>query len=675
MENGIRSLMEMGIPQDVAMDAMQRTNGNLENAVNYIFSNELPPDDQSGNTNSNTTSNNNNNNSNNTNPFLNQEPSHVPLNDTNSELKPGDLSNIIEQSNHIENSNNDDMFKADENNTNNGEVIISRSNSTSSSMTSITNDNPPDYTIMKRSLKKDKINDPTIILPLPPNSLMENYLAIVAWCIAQFMPKWFLIPDFHDLNYDSNWYKGQSLNEPTLKISTSGEMVDDDQNINDVQPETLWQLQKMISIMNDPNSQRSYVSANLFPLAFDNQLRSKLQNYDKLNEILPSFIRSLMMDLEICPGIDKASINETFVSKASYKSNATDPERESYLLLLHFPPEEYDTNLYKMFNTLLYPEPEDERYENNDEDGGERDPNLLAENSLKEVAPFFTILFTEMDEMTETDISLPNGVDIPFEFYPQLYTTKLKNQLVKHIISKRKDAQLRLKECLSEIHSLKNFQGKDIMTILNSSIDYIDKDNSNGKDDNLQTTLESLRDKISSKLKTLKEEYKEITNKLQREWNLSHPEYFIIGAAKQLGFLDEPHLLMMITISAYFYLVRNKTDINEWILIQSNTYGTDFQIVHGLDEGRVRDMVKKYTTRPSQTPIMFNYIKQSHIDSNEDIRQWISKNHGCSKFMKSDELWYAGNNNINDNNNFNTEDNDVSLDDEELEVEKLIDTD
>ncbi|KAG0659239.1 UBA domain-containing protein rup1, partial [Monosporozyma unispora] len=51
MEQGIQSLMEMGIPIDVATDAMQRTDGNLENAVNFIFSNELPPEQQHNNIN------------------------------------------------------------------------------------------------------------------------------------------------------------------------------------------------------------------------------------------------------------------------------------------------------------------------------------------------------------------------------------------------------------------------------------------------------------------------------------------------------------------------------------------------------------------------------------------------------------------------------------------------
>lgn len=43
MDNqAVKSLLEMGIPHEVAVDALQRTGGNLEAAVNFIFSNELP---------------------------------------------------------------------------------------------------------------------------------------------------------------------------------------------------------------------------------------------------------------------------------------------------------------------------------------------------------------------------------------------------------------------------------------------------------------------------------------------------------------------------------------------------------------------------------------------------------------------------------------------------------
>ena len=48
MENNetVKTLLEMGIPREVAVDALMRTGGNLEDAVAFIFSNELPQTEQ-----------------------------------------------------------------------------------------------------------------------------------------------------------------------------------------------------------------------------------------------------------------------------------------------------------------------------------------------------------------------------------------------------------------------------------------------------------------------------------------------------------------------------------------------------------------------------------------------------------------------------------------------------
>lgn len=254
-----------------------------------------------------------------------------------------------------------------------------------------------------------------------------------------------------------------------------------------------------------------------------------------------------------------------------------------------------------------------------------------------------------MDDMTEEDISLPEGVQVPFEFYPQLYTVTAKQQLIKHIITKRRQAHKRLKTCLHEIQHLKNFQGKDIVSVLDSGINFMEFDNDE-KNKLLLNSLKSVKEKISDKLRVLKDEYRDITNKLHKEWNLSHPEYHLIESAKQMGIIDEPYLLIMVTISPYFYFIRDKRNMNQWTLIQSNTYGTDFQIINDIDEAKVEEVISKYTTRPNQTPIMFNYCKRSHINSDENISEWIQANEGCKKFMEADEKWF-------DENILNEEDN------------------
>lgn len=622
MNQNIRYLIEMGIPVDVASDALKRFNDNLEDAVNFIFSNDILSAPISSNEQNTLTD--------------NPKPDHIQLNDENSQLKPGELSHLI---------NNNNNYNYDNNNENiHNQSVSSNLSSSSSSATSI-DDNSPDYSIMKKPIFKTDSSNPTIILSLPPNSLIENYLTLFAYCISRFIPKWFLIPDFKDLNYDSNWFKGLELNEPSFKLMTNNngnnnnniptkndkDEENNNDNDNNIQPETLWQLQKLISTINNPNSNRAYISASIFQLVFDNQLRLKLQSTDRLNEILPSFLRSLIMDLELCPNIDKNSVNNLFISKASYRQNQTDSEHETYVMLLHFPPEEFDTNLYKMFNALLYPELEEE-------EEVEETLKECSENLLKTISPFFTIIFNEMDDVTDDDITVPNGVDIPFEFYPQLYTMTVKNQLIKHIINKRRKANSRLKQCLNEIQSLRSFQGKDILTILSSSIKYMEHDNG---DSNYIQSLTLIKERITNRLESLKVECEDLRNKLQKEWNISHPEYYIIESAKKMGLIDEPLLLVMVTLSPYFYFIRDKNNMAQWSLIQSNTNGTDFQIINNITEDKVKETIYKYTSRPNQTPIMFNYCKKDYIDSDEDILKWIKANEGCNRFMKSDENYFT----------------------------------
>lgn len=666
MQQGINALMEMGIPIDVATDAMQRTNGNLENAVNFIFSNELPTDNNTAST----PQNNNNNN-----PFRNNninndnDSEHLTLNESNSQLKPGDLNHIIDNTNNqpiTENEQLQNIPTHPSSSSSSSSTTTSIEESSATNTNSITNSNSPDYSTMNQPAvhKLDMLN-PTMVLPLPRNSLIENYLAIFAYVVARYMPKWFLIPDFKDLNHHSDWYKGLSLNEPLYQLTKDGSIEkltqQQQQDEETIQPETLWQLQRLISIINNPNSQRAYISPNIFSLVFDNDLRSQMQNTDKINELLPGFIRSLIMDLELCPHVDKVQINNAFITKALYKPENTTETRESNVMLLHFPPEEYDTNLYKMLNRLLYPD-DDDLIENDD---GNFQFNDVTENSLKDISPFLTIIFSEMDEMTEEDIALPDGVDIPFEFYPQLYSVATKNQLIKHIIIKRKQAEQKLKSCLHEMQTLKNFQGKNILNVLDSSINYIDNDSNEANGKYLET-LQSIKQAISQKLSTLKEEYQDLTSKLQNEWNLSHPDYHIIQSAKKMGLIDEPHLLVMITLSPYTYFVRDKKDLKKWSLLQSNSYGTDYQIVNNIDEIKVKETIMKFTTRPNETPIMFNYCKSSHINSDDEIMEWIQSNEGCNKFMQSDDAWLKENMVEEMNNPLPTRD-DVSVESKQID--------
>lgn len=665
----ISSLLEMGIDEDIALNAMQRVQGDLEDAVNYIFSNELPEKYQQTDD------------SNEAYVRLDQ-----PTNVGQDSLQPGELSNVLRPNDLIEMDSSED-----ENNENldisfgignendglnvhsqpNFSVNTEESRSIDSSYsvsseelsmrdsTNDTNDNPPSYNLIEHAIYKTEINDPTIIFPISNNSLMENYLALFALAIANYAPLPFIKPDFKNLNYDESWYKGDSMTEPLYKLKylenqndecnsiskspktelVSAELV---QNQMDIQPETLWQLQKLITVSISKFSERSYVSAKLFSKSFDSNVQQKLSEAEHLYEILPTFIKSLIMDLQLCPGIDLEEVNKTFISTALYKSSIDEPLRETLLTLFHFLPEEYDTNLYKMFNVLLYPDDRGNDIDSDDETN--MDDETQPENSLKNISPFITVILNELDESTEDNLSLPEGIDIPFEFYPQLYTKTCKDQLIKHIIDKRKNAQFELKSLLNDLNKLKSYQGKDILMFLNSTLGYLQKEENNSSEKDIQISsiiqqISAIKEQMNNKKTLKKDQYKDITQKLHNEWNLSYPELHIIETAKKLKLIDCPYLLTMVVISPTLYYMRDRTDNAKWTEVRCSTISTDFQIIKSIDKSHVKNSIKQHTKVPSETPIMFIYLKEDFmIDEQTHLTKLIENNEGCQQFHKSDQL-------------------------------------
>ncbi|CCF58407.1 hypothetical protein KAFR_0E02540 [Kazachstania africana CBS 2517] len=651
-ESSLNSLLEMGISKNVAIDALQKFDGNLEAAINYIFSNDMSMESIQTHPQPNN------------NPFL--EEHTVELSD--SKFKPGDLDTVItpraggDEKDLIQLSSSDEEEGSLQNpdQTVAGETekvnipIDSQSSSYSSFSTSLSNENelrmsentynnPPEYSTVQHSERKSDIADPTIVLPLPPNSLIENYLALYALSIANFFAIDFLKPDFKDLNYRKEWYRSSSIDEPFYRVKfnkadeTENEIVPAAEltETDHPQPKLLWQLQKLIAVVNSDLSERAYVSAKIFNSSSNQQLQSKLGDAEHLNEVLPYFIKALAVDLESCYGDKSSDIKKLFISSAFYKPSQNEPLQETYLSFFHFLPEEYDTNLYKMFNVLLIPDEDDEESGESDED--------QPDNSLNIISPFLTIVFNEMDESTDDNMTTSasfQGVDIPFEFYPQLYTKKCKDELIKHILSKRKESKSKLKVILQEINALKSYHGKDILMFLNSTIDFLQKDSNAESTDHLEVAqeLNDLRAQINGRKAGLKDEYKELSQKLHNEWNLSYPDLHIIQTAKTLGLIDTPYLLTTVVISPYFYFMRDRKKVDQWCLVQSNGLGTDFHITNFLDKENVSTTIKQYTKVPNESPLMFIYCKENYIASQDDIWKLIEENEGCSSFIKADQL-------------------------------------
>ncbi|EDO18180.1 hypothetical protein Kpol_543p9 [Vanderwaltozyma polyspora DSM 70294] len=636
-ENSINSLIEMGIPRDIAIDALSRANGNLEAAVNFIFSNELPAEAENSDIEI---------------ISYKEKANHVEISNKES-FQPGDLTEVIANQQPLQpefqNYVNDNSENIDSNCYVSDKIVDNMDyySSDSDYITNSVTDNllPPSYQIVKHSDHKSRLRDPTVILPLPPNSMIENYFALYSLCITNYLPHIIMRPDFKDLSFTEDWFKGSSFSKPknvlksvtdeTTSKSTMKICPIEDMNQDDDQPELLWQLQKLSSIVNSTMSERAYVCAKIFSVILDQQSQIRLAEADHLNEVLPSFIKYLVVNLESCPGFEEDEIRKLFISSAFYTPSDDQAPITTLLSLFHFLPDEYDSNLYKMFNVLLYPDENDSDYESGDESE--------QGNSLGDISPILSIVFDEAEEGS-SGISLPEGVEVPLEFFPQIYTKDCKNKLIKHIIAKRKDAQFKSKEILNDINSIKSFQGKDILKFINSSLEYLERDN---KSDNITEELLKIKNDMAI-VKTQKmNEYRDLAQKLQNEWNISNPETHIVETGRKLGLIGEPYLLVMAVLSPYSYYIRERT--GKWNLVQCSTTGGDFDVRECSSELEVKDTIKQATRHASETPLMFMYCRRDVIPEEYEIRKSFESNSGCLNFFKEDQLVLNKMNNSDEN--------------------------
>ncbi|CCD23800.1 Rup1p NDAI_0C01390 [Naumovozyma dairenensis CBS 421] len=682
--DSVSSLMEMGIPREVAVNALIRANGNLEAAVAFIFSNEIPPENNETSTVAND------------NDTGQQEPSQLPPRSEASGADPyqthsptpehyymkdernAPSSQSYEQQEYIPTSNQENVTSQHgEDRDDDGDNIQENDESTfSSSSTSSQSPapSPPNYNVVTYTQLKARVTDPTIILPVPMNSLLENYLALIMLAIAINIPTPFLRPDFKDLNYENDWYKGNSLSIPNygLKIQNDhdaddegvsepsdtnildGEGEKNNQRNDDIQPKLLWQLQKLISVVNSTLSERSYISTKVFSLGLTPDVRYTLANYENLADVLPVFYKSLATEMEKCVAIFGSDITENdkvdnadndnnngnseermrgemeslFVSTASYEDAATGERLKTPVTTLSFSPEEYESNLYKMFNTLLFPEID------NPSKTAVSEGDVPGTGCLDYIAPIFTVVFHAMDSTTD-EVDLPGGVDMPMEFYPQLYTSTCRDALVRDVFPRRKEAHRLSKELLQKFNQLRSFQGKDITMFLKSTMDYLTKDC--GSETKALEEMKILETLINNAKNTIMEDYKALSADLQGPLNVSHPEVSIIDQAKASNLIDdEPYLLTMAVISPLAYFIRNRQ--GKWYLVRFNMISTEFQITECESIRNVQTAIKQCTIHANEEPLMFIYCRKSAILDDLIIQKYLEDNKGCLQFSKDDQI-------------------------------------
>ncbi|CEP60304.1 Rup1p LALA0_S01e07646g [Lachancea lanzarotensis] len=575
-EASIHSLLEMGITREVAIEALAKTNGNVEASVNYIFSGELPQQQDS-------------------------------------QMDTVELRNYPQAEEFVENAR-----------------PSTENSSPSEAGSNHWPDPAPGYDDhhLVQNIKND-LQDPLVVQMGTSNSIMENYFALFALAVGYGFPHRFLKPDFKDLAYNKEWCEGQALrprfrlkfeSNETAAIVPQEELTGQDSLV--LQPELLWQFQKLLAIQNTTTSRRKFVSSKIFTKVLEPQVIDKLNQCEHLHDALPSFIKNLSNDAEMCPGM--SSVKDLLISTAYYKPPSETDMVETLVSLLHFMPEEYESNLYKMFNALLFPE----------EDSGSDSED--SQNSLGNLAPLITIVFDEMDESTDSP-DLANGVEVPLEFYPQIYTEKAKKLLINEVLVKSRELQGEAHKALRTLSDLKSYQGKQIHSFLNSTLDFISKDSRLNQQlpeiSVLTTTLEQLKEDLSVRKSSCMNEYKNLTHKINNDYNLSHPELGIIEAAKALGIVDEPYILTSAVLSPANYFLRQRNGQWHHVLTRSITGDVDVVPVTPKD---VIYTIRLHTRASSETPLMFTYFKESAIESSEIIQETLQKNTGCTNFALKD---------------------------------------
>ncbi|SCV06068.1 LANO_0H21396g1_1 [Lachancea nothofagi CBS 11611] len=585
-EASVQSLLDMGITREVALEALAKTNGDIEASVNYIFSGELPQ----------------------------QEPQMDTVELPSEEIKEDIQTDfpIQETTEYIEDAN--------------APSVSSPSGDEPGSWTAPV----PSYDECLAQQIRQCSDDPLVVQVGTNNSLMENYFALFCLAVGFGFPHVFLKPDFKDLVYGKDWYQGQALKpkfrikygvDNTVAIVPQEELAGQD-NLA-LQPELLWQLQKLLAVQNTTGCLRKYVTAKFFARVLEPLVVEKLNNCEHLHDVLPTFIKSIATDVELCPGM--SSIKSLFISTAYYKPPSEPEPVETLVSLLHFMPEEYDSNLYKMFNALLYPE-DDSDCETDD-----------TQNSLGNLAPMITIVFDEMDESTES-LNLPNGVEVPLEFYPQLYTEKAKKLLINDVLTNARNAELEARKALRSLNELKSFQGKHIHSFLNSTLDFIMKDTGSISNQpevaSLVNSLEQVKEQLGERKTDSLAEYKAITHKLNNEWNLSHPELGIVKSAHDLGIVDVPYLLTSAVLSPANYFLRQRN--GQWYHVTGKINNNDMEIskVTPLD---VVYTIRSHTRVASETPLMFTYFKQCAIESDATVQEALDSNVGARNFALRDQ--------------------------------------
>ena len=235
------------------------------------------------------------------------------------------------------------------------------------------------------------------------------------------------------------------------------------------------------------------------------------------------------------------------------------------------------------------------------------------------------------------------------EFYPQLYTKNALEQVVIPVLQERQELRDTNKAKLNKMTSLQSFQGKQIKSFLNSSINYLDEiqlgdDPTRSKE--LRDHLQHISDELSTKKRELLVQYTELQKQIT-QLSFERPSDRIIELARQRGVIDEPYVLRLAALSPYDYLIARNVSNNDkhssgsnsaespWLRVVTD-FGSTTITQHPLTETEAQDVIKSATRHASETPILFVYIKKDSIEPVSEIRRALAGNQPLADFLQKD---------------------------------------
>ncbi|CAI5757642.1 unnamed protein product [Candida verbasci] len=472
----ISQLAEMGFSQEQSKLALQLANGNLEDAIAYLFDEPieqppLPPNQQ-----------------------------HTPTNENNNQIikyqdsvqikNPKDIPDFgpLTSEDLLPSVNSDILQSSSDNNQNNNNVDWDQFEHIEQQDVESVFDYPIGY-------EKNETDYIPVILPKFKISSQSVIIALVAiFSQISQLKDVLLSKNFEDYGFSENWFTHEASNEIEIP-----------EGLNEKEYKLIIEIQKFIIFLTTNLSNRLFISGETFCKNLPNELIN--QENDDWEEILKKFIPNLKTLVE---NILNQDIDKLFYSKVESISGQT-ASLHNFIL----DSDNKGSSIQESFDKLFW-------------DG----PELVTLTNLSKII----IIQVNGDELS---YEIPQPIQIEEMFYPGIYSNDI-SSIIKSMNEKKEKVKIERNQITNKLMSLNSFEGKRIKTVLQNSINYIKSINENEALADLTKLTKNINNEseyLNNKLLQLNSDYVryEIRNhenvlKSMKDANLPIPKpYKLIG--------------------------------------------------------------------------------------------------------------------------------------------------